>query len=208
MGHDPIFYHGMGRDLAGESLSTRFSGDTSGTSIPGISTTDRPASADFYATMASSRAKVGQPTSSTDLKSYEDSLRNAHLEALQSMRQDQPSPFLEGARVLPLAGRKEKAFQVEVLPRHDSREVGATLSHAYDDLGYDLALLQKKHTLIPDLKQELVFQFKDPSQMRSRFAAFDPKRRYESDLLSWMVSGRPMQFDLQLIPLEKLFKRH
>lgn len=187
MGSDPIFYHGMGRDLVGESLNTKFSGNTSGTSIPGISATDRPATADFYATMASSRNSVPQPTSHRDLISYEDSLRNAHLEALQSMQQGRWSPFLEGARTLPLAGRKDKALQFEVLPHHGSKEVGATLSHAYDDLGYDLALIQKKDTIVPDINQEIVFQFKDPSQLRSKFAAFDPSRRNESDLLAGMV---------------------
>jgi len=96
----------------------------------------------------------------------------------------------QGAQVVPLRVRSAgKVGTLDIPPGIGNLEMAATLSNA-QDAGYDLIKLNN-YTSPKGLKQQKIKLARNPNQVRSRFAAFDPEKIDSSDImagLSWLVS--------------------
>jgi hypothetical protein len=67
-----------------------------------------------------------------------------------------------------------------------NHEIAATLAQAWDD-GYTSVLL--KNYTSPGGKKGDILVVRDPNQLRSPYAAFDPARRDSADLLASFGGG-------------------
>lgn len=85
-------------------------------------------------------------------------------------------------QVMPLLHRSERPAMVRLNGDESSREVAATLAQAWDD-GYTSVLFKNYTTPGGKTPQDIVV-VKDPSQLRSPFAAFDPAKKSSGDLLA------------------------
>lgn len=74
-------------------------------------------------------------------------------------------------------------------------EVAATLAQAWDD-GFD-AILMRNYTT-PNGGKDQVLVVKDPAQLRSIFAKFDPKNVTSDDLLAGVIPLGPLGFGFAL----------
>ena len=89
-------------------------------------------------------------------------------------------PSLEGGRVLPLRYRSDRQGSLSLQGDELDHEVSATLAHAWGQ-GFDSVRLKNYST--PDGKKSDVIVVKNPNQLRSRNAVFDPSRKDENGLL-------------------------
>jgi hypothetical protein len=81
-----------------------------------------------------------------------------------------------------LLERSERTAELTLPPRPDRGDVwNETAGHFYD--GYDSLRLQN-YTMFPELGPQTIWAFRDPAQLRSRFAAFDPAKRESSDFMA------------------------
>jgi len=174
-------YHGTSNDFG--SFDPKLSGKTSGTALPGVSTAENPNIADMFANF-SAGAEM------RDAEGIENVIGTAPYDMTSS-----PQPLFldpqtgnavfDGTRVLPLTATYNRAAQFSLPARPNPFQISGTIRHAFDG-PHDLAIMDNYNTM-PGINQEKIVVLKDPSQLRSRFAAFDPRRRNESDLLAGMV---------------------
>jgi len=85
-------------------------------------------------------------------------------------------------RILPLFARSENPVRL-TLP-NDGRwgDVNRTIADAFAG-GHDAVALHN-YRMFPELGPQTIWSFRDPSQLRSRFAVFDPVKRDSSDLMA------------------------
>lgn len=87
--------------------------------------------------------------------------------------------------IMPLLHRSERPAQLTLKGTELDHEIAATLSQAWAD-GYTSVLL--KNYTSPDGKTgQSIFVVKDPNQLRSPAAKFDPKKKNSSDLLAGIL---------------------
>jgi hypothetical protein len=65
----------------------------------------------------------------------------------------------------------------------------ATVGHNFDR-GFD-AIQFPNFTTVPGLGPQAAWVFRDPNQLRSRFAVFDPAKRDSSDLMAGLAVPAP-----------------
>ena len=70
-----------------------------------------------------------------------------------------------------------------------NHEIAATLAQAWDD-GYTSVLL--KNYTSPGGKKGDILVVRDPSQLRSPYAVFDPAKRDSADLLAGFAGWAPL----------------
>ena len=83
-------------------------------------------------------------------------------------------------------------------PGDDWGDIWRSVAGAFDQ-GYD-AIRLHNYTMFPDLGPQINWMIRDPNQLRSPFAAFDPAKRGSSDLLAGFVAPIgpvPPGFNLQ-----------
>jgi len=85
-------------------------------------------------------------------------------------------------RILPLFGRSERPAPLTISPGDRWGDINRAIADAYAS-GYDAVRLQN-YTMFPELGPQTIWGFRDPNQLRSWFARFDPNRRYSDDLLA------------------------
>jgi len=84
-------------------------------------------------------------------------------------------------RIYPLLHRAQKPASLSLSGLESEREVASTLSDAFDR-GFDAVMIR-----VNNGKPMVVV--KDPSQLRSPFAAFDPAKKQSRDLLAGVAGG-------------------
>lgn len=89
---------------------------------------------------------------------------------------------------MPLLHRTERPAAIRLDGTEKNLEVAATLSDAFRDGGRDAVAL-KNYTTPGGRSGETAVILRDPSQLRSVNAAFDPARRHEANLLASDVQG-------------------
>ncbi len=82
--------------------------------------------------------------------------------------------------VMPLLHRAEKPASITLTGQEKNHEIAATLDHLWSN-GYD-AVMMKNYTT-PGGKTGNVLVVKDPAQLRSPYAEFDPAKRNSANLL-------------------------
>lgn len=87
-----------------------------------------------------------------------------------------------GQRVLPLLGRGAKKTSIDLPEGVTDHEVSATLADLWDN-GYDFVRL-KNYTTPGGKTGQTIYAVRDPNQLRSRFADFDPAKAWSDDLLA------------------------
>ncbi|MCA0300901.1 MAG: hypothetical protein LCH95_00705 [Proteobacteria bacterium] len=87
-----------------------------------------------------------------------------------------------GQSILPLWARADRVANLRLDGLEKDREIAATLRQAWDD-GFD-AVKMFNHTSPGGLKHQTIWAFREPNQLRSPFAAFDPAKRDSADLLA------------------------
>lgn len=93
------------------------------------------------------------------------------------------------AQTYPLLARKSKAAAIRLSGDEKNNEIAATLGDAWDK-GYDAVLLRNYTT--PGGKTGAdVLIVKDPAQLRSPAAAFDPAKRNSPDIMGALDAPRP-----------------
>lgn len=85
--------------------------------------------------------------------------------------------------VMPMLHRTESPAALRLDGTEKNLEVAATLNSAFQDGGRDAVAL-KNYTTPSGKSGETVVILREPSQLRSINAAFDPARRHEADLLA------------------------
>jgi len=93
------------------------------------------------------------------------------------------------SRILPLLARSERTTGLTLPPRPDWGDVWNKIAGHFHD-GYDILRLQN-YTMFPELGPQTIWAFRDPAQLRSRFAAFDPAKRDSSDLMAGFAAPGP-----------------
>lgn len=88
-------------------------------------------------------------------------------------------------QVMPLLHRSEKPAMVRLSGEESNQDVAATLAQAWDD-GYTSILFKNYTTPGGKTPQDIVV-VKDPSQLRSPFAVFDPAKKSSGDLLAGLA---------------------
>mgnify|MGYP000930298379 CR=1 FL=1 len=89
-------------------------------------------------------------------------------------------------QVMPLLHRADKPAALTLSGSETNEEIAATLAHAWEN-GYD-AVMMRNYTS-PGGKRGDILVVKDPSQLRSVFAQFDPAKRDSANLLAGMASA-------------------
>lgn len=112
----------------------------------------------------------------------------AHEYAAHAAQAGAPTGGL-GPSVLPLRARAEKAGVLRLQPGMKEREILGALRDAWD-AGYD-AIRVTNYTMPGSLPAPDNWVFKNPNQLRSPFAAFDPAKRDSSDLLAGFAVPGP-----------------
>lgn len=93
----------------------------------------------------------------------------------------------QGQQVYPLLHRAERPGSLTLDGSEMNHEIAATLSSAWD-AGHDAVLL-KNYTTPAGEKGKNILVVKDPSQLRSPFARFDPAQRNSADLLAGVAGA-------------------
>jgi hypothetical protein len=91
--------------------------------------------------------------------------------------------------VVPLIHRSDRRAQLELTGDEKNHEIAATLSKAWDD-GYT-SVLMRNYTTPGGKTPRDILVVRDPAQLRSPFAQFDPAKRNSSDLLA-SIAGFPV----------------
>jgi len=89
-------------------------------------------------------------------------------------------------RILPLVARFDKPAYLDLPDRYYPDDIARTLQDAFLS-GYD-AIRLRNYTSDGGLRNQTIWTFRDPSQLRSPFAVFDPAKRDSSDLLAARTS--------------------
>ena len=140
---------------------------------PGVSVAESPAVANRFAE-PSQRSRLGlSPTSPPP--------------GFPSNPARSPAP---GPRVYPLLMRSEKPASLRLSPGDDWGDIWRTVANTFGS-GYDAVRLSN-YTMFPDLGPQTIWMIRDPAQLRSPFAAFDPARRSSSDLLAGSAVPAPL----------------
>src|SRR5712691_1923830 len=79
------------------------------------------------------------------------------------------------AQIFPLYHRTDKPAVIQLSGDEKNHEIAATLADAWDR-GYDAAMLRNYNS--PGGKMGDILVVRDPSQLRSPFAAFDPQKKH------------------------------
>lgn len=87
-----------------------------------------------------------------------------------------------GQNILPLFHRAERPARIDLTGTETNHQIAATLDEAWKS-GYDAVLLTN-YTSPGGLTGQQIIIVKDPAQLRSPFAAFDPAKRSSADLLA------------------------
>ena len=98
-------------------------------------------------------------------------------------------------RILPLIHRSKKQGVIDLQGDERDHEVAATLAQAWDE-GFD-AILVRNYTT-PNGGKDRVLVVRDPAQLRSIFAKFDPKNVTSDDLLAGIIPLGPLGFGVSL----------
>ena len=108
-----------------------------------------------------------------------------------------------GQNILPLWARADRYANLRLDGKEKDREMAATLRQAWDD-GFD-AVRMFNFTSPGGLKQQTIWAFKEPNQLRSPFAAFDPAKRDSAELLAGVAAPSPVVpgFNVQVGPPEQ-----
>jgi hypothetical protein len=85
--------------------------------------------------------------------------------------------------VLPLYHRASKPASVRLSGKETNGEIAATLAEAWDS-GFDAVRFQNYGG-----KGETIYAIKDPAQLRSVFAQFDPAKKNSRDLLASLIGA-------------------
>jgi hypothetical protein len=89
-------------------------------------------------------------------------------------------------RIYPLFARSDKETHIGLRPGDDWGDIWRTVAGTFDD-GYDAVHLSN-YRMFPELGPQTNWMVRDPSQLRSWFARFDPSRRGSDDLLAARVT--------------------
>jgi hypothetical protein len=92
-----------------------------------------------------------------------------------------------GRNVLPVVHRMSKGSGVHLPDDVSNREVYDTVLEAFYGDSYDA--LRFSNYNIPEAKTQRFYMVKNPNQIRSRFAAFDPFRKNSANLLADDAEG-------------------
>lgn len=92
-------------------------------------------------------------------------------------------------QVYPLVHRAERPAVVDLDGTEMNHEIAATLADAFDN-GYDAVMLRNYTTPGGKTGKNIVV-VRDPNQLRSPWARFDPARKDSRDLLASLVMGIP-----------------
>lgn len=96
-------------------------------------------------------------------------------------------------QMMKLLHRADKPASIALDGTETNQEIAATLQDAFDR-GHD-AVRMTNYTTPSGATGRTIFAIKDPSQLRSVNAAFDPARRYDPNLLA--ARGTPLAVSLQ-----------
>jgi hypothetical protein len=86
-----------------------------------------------------------------------------------------------GPQLVPLRGRWDRIGRIDLEGSESDGMVAETLRDSWEN-GFDAVVLRSQ-----DGRESVVF--KDPAQLRSPFAKFDPKKRDSADLLAGVIPG-------------------
>lgn len=86
-----------------------------------------------------------------------------------------------GQNILPLLHRANRPAQIDLTGQETNHQIAATVAQAWED-GYDAVLIRNYTSPRGTIGQVVIV--KDPAQLRSRFAAFDPSKILSPDLLA------------------------
>lgn len=117
---------------------------------------------------------------------------NSHVGILDP---DSGKPTVYGARVLPLkaAARPARMLHISDSLGNNLEPVWYAANQAFSQPlpdGRKLHLIDvTNYNSVAGFPQETISYVQDPKNIRSKFAAFDPRRRNESDLLAGLVPG-------------------
>jgi hypothetical protein len=100
------------------------------------------------------------------------------------------APGDSGQNILPLYARRGRTATLRLGKEDLDHEVAATLADAFDN-GYDSVRLLN-YTTPGGIPGQTTWVFKDPSQLRAPFAAFDPARCTSNDLLAGSAVPAPL----------------
>ena len=95
--------------------------------------------------------------------------------------------------VLPLFGRYVKKGDLD-LTKMSYTDAVASLANSFDRHGYDAARIVNYHADLPGhppITGQTAWVFKNPNQLRSVHAAFDPAKRNSSDLMAGVAAPGP-----------------
>jgi hypothetical protein len=94
-----------------------------------------------------------------------------------------------GQSLVPLLARADRPAQIRLLPGDDDRILTGAIRDAWD-AGHD-AVRVLDYPSIYSGKNEVAWVFRNPNQLRSPFARFDPAQRDSSDLMAGMAVPGP-----------------
>ena len=85
-------------------------------------------------------------------------------------------------RILPLLARSDNPVPLTLSYGDKWGDIKRTIAEAFAS-GHD-AVAVHNYRMFPELGPQTIWGFRDPSQLRSRFAVFDPAKRDSSDLMA------------------------
>jgi hypothetical protein len=89
-----------------------------------------------------------------------------------------------GSAIMPLLHRAKNPARITLKGSEDELQIAATLSVAFEN-GYDAVLFNNYRT---PMGKKQILAVKDPTLLRSRFAAFDPKKIKSRNLLASLAT--------------------
>lgn len=107
---------------------------------------------------------------------------------LASVKKGGQAGSYQGASIYPLMHRAEKAASVRLDNGLTNHEVVGAVRDAWGN-GFD-GLRMDNYTTPQGLENKQFYLIKNPSQIRSRFAAFDPMKKDSSDILASALQER------------------
>lgn len=93
--------------------------------------------------------------------------------------------------ILPLFARFNNVGQVDMSEGHRFGDVARTVGDLFAGEKYDAVRLLNHYSDDPPFAGQTIWYFRDPAQLRSRFAAFDPAKRDSPDLLAGVAAPGP-----------------
>ena len=105
----------------------------------------------------------------------------------------------DNAQIYPLLHRNENPASIRLAGDEKNHEIAATLVNAWDQ-GYDAVMLENYTS--PGGKTGNILVVRDPSQLRSPFAAFDPEKKQSPNLLAGFAGLGIAGAGYDLIPVD------